>query len=77
MRLSRRVRRPDLEMPLSSLFARWFRSGPCAEEKRLLRRCGGDPSLTERLIGHELRSRPGMSRAAAAEAAEQRWAAER
>jgi hypothetical protein len=58
---------------ISTLFARWFRRGPGAEEKRLLRRCAGDPELTERLIGHELARRPGLSRAAAAESAEQRW----
>ena len=64
-------------MSIASLFGRWFRRGPCPEEKRLLRRCAGDQALTERLIGHELKRRPDLSRAAAAEAADQRWAAER
>ena len=64
-------------MQISSLFTRWFRRGPCVEEKRLLRRCAGDHALKERLIGHELKRRPDLSRAAAAESAEERWKAER
>jgi hypothetical protein len=53
-----------------------FSSKGSASEKRLLHRVRGDRERLERLIQLELLDRPGMSRAAAAQATLDRWACE-
>jgi hypothetical protein len=60
-------------MRLPKVLTRWFRSGPSQAEKRLLHRCAGDLAQAERLIDHELSRRPQISRAAACDAAVERW----
>lgn len=45
-----------------------------AEEKKLLLICRGDPEQMERLIAHEDKRRPGMSRREACRAALERYA---
>lgn len=60
-------------MRLPRALTRWFHRGPSQAEKRLLHRCAGDSGQAERLIGHELTRRPQISRAAACEAAVDRW----
>jgi hypothetical protein len=58
-------------------FTRWFSHRPSQAEKRLLHRCFGDTAQMERLIAHEQGRRPRLSRAAASEAALDRWARDR
>jgi hypothetical protein len=53
---------------------KWFSSKESASEKQLLHRCRGDRERFERLIELELMHRPGLSRAAGAQAALDRWA---
>ncbi|MDB4961979.1 MAG: hypothetical protein JWP01_1978 [Myxococcales bacterium] len=69
--------RPDLWMQLLQRFTRWFRPRPSRAEQERLRRCRGDEAQMERLLGHELTRRPSQSRAAAAEAAVERWQRDR
>ena len=64
-------------MKLGEVFRRWLRGGPSAAEKQLLRRCMGDAEQTARLIRYELMQRPRLSRAAASQAALDRWARDR
>jgi len=60
-----------------SLFSKWFSRGPSTAERKLLSRCMGDAAQTERLIGFELKRRPQLSRAAASQAALDRWSHDR
>jgi hypothetical protein len=60
-----------------SLFSRWFGAKVSATEKTLLLRCRGDEAQLERLIQLEAARRPGLSRAACAHAALERWARDR
>lgn len=60
-----------------SFFQRWFGAKRSASEKTLLLRCRGDEAQLERLIEHERAKRPGLSRAACAHAALERWARDR
>src|SRR5579872_101648 len=53
-------------------FKQWFHR-PSRAEQRLLHRCFGDAAQMERLIAHEQVRRPQLSRAAASEAALDRW----
>jgi hypothetical protein len=64
-------------MKLAAVVRSWFARGPSRAEKHLLRRCSGDTSQAERLIQHELTRRPQLSRAAASQAALERWARDR
>lgn len=52
---------------------KWFGSKESAAEKQLLHRYRGDRARLERMIQLELMHRPGMSRAAGARAALDRW----
>jgi len=58
---------------LKKMFAR----RPSRAERLLLQRCFGEPAQVERLIGHELARRPQRSRAAASQAALDRWTRDR
>jgi hypothetical protein len=58
-------------------FKRWLLHRPSQAEKRLLHRCRGDAAQMERLIAHEQARRPQLSRAAASEAALDRWSRDR
>jgi hypothetical protein len=60
-----------------SFFKKWFARGPSKFEQQLLRRCGGDAAQVGRLIDYELTRRPHLSRAAASQAALDRWARDR
>ena len=64
-------------MKLPGVFTKWFANRPSHAEKQLLVRCHGDAAQTERLIGYELSRRPYLSRAAASEAALDRWTHDR
>jgi hypothetical protein len=64
-------------MNLAGAFRSWFSKGPSRAEKQLLSRCRGDSAQAERLINHELGKRPQLSRAAASEAALDRWSRDR
>lgn len=64
-------------MTLAALIRTWFARSPSRAEKQLLRRCHGDADQTERLIRHELARRPQLSRAAASQAALERWQRDR
>jgi hypothetical protein len=64
-------------MKLPGVFGKWFAPRPSAAEKQLLARCRGDAAQIERLIGYELSRRPYLSRAAASEAALDRWTRDR
>jgi hypothetical protein len=64
-------------MQLPGVFAKWFARGPSSAEKQLLVRCRGDATQTERLISYEITRRPHLSRAAASEAALDRWSRDR
>lgn len=64
-------------MTLAAVFRKWFAGGPSRAEKQLLRRCGGDSEQAERLIRHEIARRPRLSRAAASQAALDRWTRDR
>ena len=72
-----RVVRYTRPMKLAAVVRGWFARGPSRAEKQLLRRCSGDASQAERLIRHELARRPQLSRAAASQAALDRWARDR
>jgi hypothetical protein len=60
-----------------SFFKKWFGSRPSRAEQQLLVRCRGDAEMIERLIGYEISRRPFLSRAAASEAALERWQRDR
>jgi len=60
-----------------SRLKQWFARRPSRAEKQLLHRCRGDADQSERLIGHELARRPQLSRAAASQAALDRWSRDR
>jgi hypothetical protein len=60
-----------------SAIASLFRSRPSDAEKALLHRCAGDKTQMERLIGHEQRRRPDLSRSAASRNALDRWSRDR
>ena len=64
-------------MKLPGVFRKWFAARPSAAEKQLLARCRGDAAQIERLIGYEQSRRPHLSRAAASEAALERWTRDR
>lgn len=58
---------------LAKLVARWFGGRRSPAEKKLLHACRGDAEQMERLIAFEAARRPQFSRAAAAQAAIERW----
>jgi hypothetical protein len=64
-------------MKLGEALRKWFSRGPSRAEQQLLHRCHGDAEQTERLIRHELARRPQLSRAAASQAALDRWSRDR
>ena len=64
-------------MKLPTMIASWFRKRSSPAEKRLLVRCRGDRAQMDRLIAHELQSRPGLSRAEASQRAHERWTRDR
>jgi hypothetical protein len=64
-------------MKLAGVFRKWFASRPSQAEQQLLRRCLGDATQAERLIGYELARRPHLSRSSASEAALERWTRDR
>jgi hypothetical protein len=60
-----------------SFWRKWFGPKITVSEQQLLQRCRGDEAQLERLIQLELVKRPGMSRAAGAQAALDRWSRDR
>lgn len=60
-----------------SFFKKFFAKGPSHAEQQLSLRCRGDSELIERLISYELSRRPFLSRAAASQAALERWQRDR
>ncbi len=69
------LRRSRSNPPLWSTTRR--RHEPWDQEAELLRLCGGDRAVVERLIGHEIERNPSLSRAGAALAAATRLRHER
>jgi hypothetical protein len=64
-------------MKLPGVFRKWFAPRPSKAEEQLLVRCRGDAAQIERLIAYEQTRRPYLSRAAASEAALDRWTHDR
>lgn len=67
---------PRVHFAAVKLFAKWFKRTSAAE-KQLMKRCMGDVAQVERLIAYEQQRRPGLSRAAASDAAVDRWKRDR
>ena len=64
-------------MKLPGVLRKWFAARSSAAEKQLLARCRGDAAQIERLIAYEQSRRPHLTRAAASEAALDRWTHDR
>lgn len=64
-------------MKLLGVFRTWFAARPSKAETQLRQRCRGDAAQIERLIAYEQSRRPHLSRAAASEAALERWTRDR
>jgi hypothetical protein len=62
-----------MPMQLPGVLRKWFAARSSKAEKQLLARCRGDAAQIERLIAFEQSRRPQLSRAAASEAALDRW----